>query len=188
MSTTDIQRDPDEFGLNLNLDSARAARAETKKAPTVTIGGRALTLPAELPLEVLDPLTTLNVDISLLIRQVMDARAAGGDRAQEDIVSAVIDMLVVNPSLPTDVIAAVKEMTRRLFGEDGYVHLAAQRLTITDIGVLAKWIMRRYGVGLGEASRSSDSSEDSGTTSKPTSPGEAVTSGTSGGRRQTRAS
>ena len=35
----------------LNLDAARAARAETRgEAPTVTIGGETFTLPAELPI------------------------------------------------------------------------------------------------------------------------------------------
>lgn len=189
MSNSPIQHEPDsDIGLELDLDSERAARAEMKKPATVRIAGRALELPSELPLDVLDPLTHLNVDVSVLVRQVMDARKAGGDQAQETVADAVVDMLVVNPSLPTEIVEAVKEMTRRLFGIDGYEHLTAQRLSVGDVAALGKFVMRRYGVGLGEASRSSDSSTSDGTTSKATSRGATETSATSGGRRRTRAS
>ena len=188
MSTSPIERDPDEFGMNLNLDAHRSARAEKKKPPTLTIGNRELVLPIELPLDVLAPLVDLDVDVSFLIREVMNARKTGIENASEDLASAVIDMLVLNPNLPKDVVRAVQAMARELLGGEQYEHLVAQKLSLPDVGLLAKWALRRYGVSLGEASRSSDSSESSGTTSKPTSPGETETSETSGGTRQTPAS
>lgn len=175
--------------FELDLDAARTARAEVSDKPSgVKIGGRLLAIPSELPLDVLAPLTTINVDISVLIRQVLDARQTEG--GNEEILGAVVDMLMVNPSLPTEVIDCVKQMAERLFGEEGYAHLVAQRLTLKDVGLLAKWLMRRYGVGLGEASPSSDSSEGTGTTSTQTSqPGTpASTSAASGKRRARRAS
>ena len=185
MSGTDEQY-MDDF--ELDLDGSRSARVEVTDEPRVVrIGGLLLEVPAELPLDVLEPLTTINVDISVLIRQVLDARNSAG--AQEEILGAVVDMLMVNPSLPTEVIDCAKTMAQRLFGDEGYAHLVEQRLYLKDVGLLVKWLMRRYGVGLGEASPSSDSSEGTGTTSKPTSPGATtVTSATSGGRRRTRAS
>lgn len=175
--------------LDLDLDALRSARAELRSVPGITIGGKRLELPPELPLDVLEPLTSINVDIAVLIRQVLDARRENSDQANEAILDVVVDQLVVNPSLPAELIGAVKLMASRLFGEENYAHLVAQRLYLKDLGEIAKFVFRRYGVRLGEASPSSDSSEGTGTTSKPTSPGATKkTSGTSGGRRRTPAS
>ena len=188
------QNDHDEFDeFELDLDSARSARAEMGPPPTVKIDGEVLELPRELPLDVLEPLTGINVDVSVLVSQVLDARKEAkdsGEAANEAMLEAVVNMLVVNPSLPAELVDAAKEMARRLFGPEGYAHLIKQRLSLKDIAALARFLLRRYGVGLGEALPSSDSSEGTGTTSKPTSRGaiRGSTSGTSGGRRRTRAS
>ncbi len=178
-----VQPDDSPFDLDFDLDSARSARTEVGPAPAVRLGGVRHELPRELPIDVLEPLTTINVDVSVLVRQVLDARNAAKDSGEavgEEILGAVIDMLVLNPSLPTEIVEAAKEMARRLMGPDAYAALVAFRPTVADLGALAKHIGRLYGVRLGEASRSSDSSADSGTTSKPTSAGEAETSATSG--------
>jgi hypothetical protein len=180
--------DPDDLDFGLDLDSQRSARAEVTRVPFVVLNGERHELPVELPLDVLEPLTGVNVDISLLIRQVLDARATG-EKANEELLGAIVDMLIVNPKLPTEVVDAVKEMARRLLGAEGYAALVAFRPTTKDVGSIAKYVLRQYGVGLGEASPSSASVEGTGTTSKPTSRGGTTgTSATSGGRRRTRAS
>lgn len=185
LNTTD-----DEF--EFDLDKARTARREIKRIPAIRIGGERLELPVELPVDVLAPLTELDVDVSLLVRMAIDARKkarADGDDGIEAILDSVIDIFIANPKLPQDLVEAVKTMARRLFGEPGYNHLAANRLTLPDLGELAKFIGRQYGVGLGEALPSSDSSEGTGTTSNQTSSGStAKTSAASGKTRARRVS
>jgi hypothetical protein len=183
----------DSLADELDLDSARSARAEVTRTPAVKIAGRRLELPTELPLDALEPLTAIDVDVSVLIRQVLDARnqakETGETADNEAILGAIIDMLVVNPSLPVQLIDAVKEITRRLFGPEGYEHLVASKLSIKDVGLIAKYIGRQYGVGLGEASPASESSEAAGTTSKSTSSASTTsTSAASGSRRARKAS
>lgn len=180
----------DDFEFDFDLDSARAAAAEAVgHKPAIKLpnpdGGEPIRveLPVELPLDVLQPLVNIDVDLSILIRQALDARKEG---STEDIVSAVVDMLVVNPALPRDLVEAATTMARRLVGSDeAYDRLCAARMSIPEIGRLVKYLGRRYGVGLGEASPSSDSSEGTGTTSRPTGPAAtpAKTSGRSGGSR-----
>lgn len=183
-----LSPDPDDLDFELDLDGQRSARAELTRTPALKVNGERIELPAELPLDVLEPLTKVNIDVSLLIRQVLDARGTG-EAANEELLGAVVDMLIVNPSLPVEVVDAVREMSRRLLGAEGYAALVAFRPTVKDVGSIAKYVIRQYGIRLGEASPSSDSSEGTGTTSKPTSPGGTTgTSATSGGRRRTRGS
>jgi DNA-binding response OmpR family regulator len=181
------QNSPDSI---LDLDARRAAAREVREAPTLTLGGAQIELPHELPVDVLEPLLDVKADVSVLIRQVLDARD-NEDSKQTGlaVMGAVIDMLIVNPSLPRELIAAVKEMVRRLIGDEGYEALLKFRPTAPEIKELAGWAIRQYGVGLGEALQSSDSSEGTGTTSKPTSSrGTAKTSGRSTSRQARRAS
>lgn len=183
---SELNQPDDDLGFDLNLDSLRSARREAApRTPGLRISGERIPLPPELPLDVLEPLTRIDMDISVLIRQVLDARRAGGEQANETMLGAIIDMIVVNPQLPQDLIEAVKEMGRRLLGPAGYELLVGFRPTIADIGVIARYVMTQYGVGLGEASPSSDSSEGTGTTSKPTS--KRTTTSTSGGPGRRRA-
>lgn len=183
--------DPD-IEFDFDFDKNRAARREARqRVPALRIAGQRYELPLELPVDVLEPLADLNMDVSLLIRQVLDVRKQAvedGEAQNEALLGAVIDMLVVNPSLPRELVAAVKEMAQRLLGPSGYTALAAARPTVPDLGAVMKYIAAQYGVGLGEASRSSDSSDGSGTTSSLTSGGEAATSATSGGHLPTLAS
>lgn len=159
-------------GGNLDLDAMRASRRAKQPDPFVTIGERQVTIPAGLPLEVLEPLTHVNMDVSVLVRQIMDAYSAGqesGEGAAETMVDVVVDMLVVNPSLPGELVTAGKAMARRLFGDDAYEHLVSCRLELPEVAAIGRWAMRHYGVGLGEALRSSGSQEGTGETSAPTS-------------------
>lgn len=171
----------DDLGFDLDLDSMRTARAEVTRTPGIRLGGTRLELPPELPLDVLEPLTSINVDVAVLIRQVLDTRRENSDAANEAVLDVVVDQLVVNPKLPSELITAVKTMASRLLGEEGYAHLVAQRLYLKDIGEIVKFLLRTYGIRLGEASPSSGSSEGTGTTSTPISPGgTTATSETSG--------
>lgn len=177
--------------LEFDLDRHRAARREARHVPALRMEGKRYELPIELPVDVFEPLTQLNMDVSVLIRQVLDVRKQAEENdesANLAIMSAVIDMLVVNPKLPQDLVEAVKEMGRRLLGDEAYAVLARSRPSKDDLGDLVKYLAGQYGVSLGEASRSSGSSKEPGTTSRPTSRGGAKTSGTSTGGRRTRAS
>lgn len=176
----------------IDLDAERATRREAKGGATpVKFGGSVIAvLPVELPLEVLAPLKAIDLDIAMLVRQVMDIRQADGDQAQaEAATSLIIDLLVSRPSLPVEVIEAVTEMGRRLLNSpeypEGFAKFAEQRPSREDVGAFAKGLFRRYGVGLGEALASSDSSASGGTTSKPTS--KRTTKSTSGGSGKSRA-
>lgn len=183
--TSALATHEDEF--DLDLDAARSAASEAHQhKPAIKVGGQRIELPEELPLDVLQPLLHLDVDLSILLRQALDARRAGSN---DDAISAVVDMLVMNKSLPQDIVTAATTMARRLVGDEGYERLVAARLTLPEIGRLAKYLGRRYGVGLGEASPSSGSSEGTGTTSSPTSsPGITSTSEGSGSAPESRAS
>lgn len=156
--------------LELDLDQGRAASNE-HKPKRIRVGGKLIDLPQELPIDVFEPLLDVDADVSLLFRQALDARETAGDN-QMGLVSAVIDMLVVNPQLPKQLVEAVKEMARRLVGDEGYADLAAARLSTAEAGKIAKFLGRAYGVSLGEASPSSGSAEEgSGATSQLTSSG-----------------
>jgi hypothetical protein len=75
-------------------------------------------------------------------------------------------------------------LARRLVGDEQYAQLCEARPTLPQVGALVKFLASRYGVGLGEASPSSDSSEGTGTTSSATSSGSTdSTSAKSGGGR-----
>jgi hypothetical protein len=172
---------PEHDSFDLDLDAMRSARAEKTQTPGIKLAGTRLELPPELPLDVLEPLTGINVDIAVLVRQVLDTRRENSDQANEAILDVIVDQLVVNPSLPAELIEAVKTMAARLFGPEGYAHLTTQRLYVKDLGEIAKFVLRHYGIRLGEASPSPDSSEAAGTTPTPTSPGgTSETSETSG--------
>lgn len=185
----------DDFEV-IDLDAERAVRREALGKPTaVKFGGETIAvLPVELPLDVLEPIKALDVDIAMLVRQVMDMRSAEGDEAQSAAAtSLVIDLLVSRPSLPVEIIEAVQDMGRRLLNSqeypDGYEKFVAQRPSREDVAGLAKGLFKRYGVGLGEALQSSDSSTSGGQTSKPTSkPTTKSTSGASGKRPRKTAS
>jgi hypothetical protein len=165
--TSLVPPDPDSIEFDLDFDAQRSANAEANEhSPGVKIGGEKLALPVELPVDVLQPLLNLDQDVIYLAKQAIDARASNDVDA---IVASVVDMLVAHPTLPRDAVETVTTMARRLFGEEGYEKLVAARLTLPEIGRLAKYLGKRYGVGLGEALRPSESSEGSGTTSRPTS-------------------
>jgi hypothetical protein len=161
----------------MDLDVARKARAETVGGPEpLTLGGRDIAmLPAEFPLDVLEPLVLgVNVDIAMVVRSVVDAIEAE-DRAAAGLglASMLVDLVVGNPRLPVELVDAVKAMFARLIGQAGYDAFVAERPSPEDVMELGKGLLAKYGwssVGdvLGESTSSADGS-NGGTTSTPTS-------------------
>lgn len=164
----------DENELVLDLDAEREQRAAKRegKAQTMPIrlGGKVVaTLPAELPVEVLEPLRNLDGDLTLIIRQAMQAQKANDETTVQDVTDLVIDVLANNPALPVQALSTVRKVTANLLTEDGLAAFMEQRPSPQDIAALAKGVFRFYGLSLGEASPSSDSSTDDGGTSSGTS-------------------
>jgi hypothetical protein len=188
---------PAPFDENvIDLDRARATRREAKGAPTpIRLGGETIAaLPVELPLDVFEPVKLLDLDIALLIRKAVDMQQASDRDQAMAATSLLIDLLVARPTLPSELIDAIVESGRRLLNSEeypeGYNKFVAARPTREDVAEFAKGVFRQYGVGLGEALQSSDSSTSGEGTSKQTSltttPGS--TSGASGKTRTRKAS
>lgn len=161
----------------LDLDRERAvrreARAQAGGSPDgmpVRFGGEIIaTLPAELPIDVFGPLKDLDVDLALLIQQAVRISAGDDEQATRDATGLVVDLLVAHPSLPSDLVDAVRQMGVALLGPDGLDKFMAARPTREDFGAFAKGLFRHYGVSLGEALGSPASPETGGATSNPTS-------------------
>jgi hypothetical protein len=161
----------------LDLDAAREQRARLRasrqegRGDTLPIrfGGKQIAeLGAEFPLDVLEPLQHVNLDLALLIRQAIDLTAAENQDAQMATLDTIVSVLASNPDLPREVIDAVKEMGRRLLTEEGYAQFIAQRPTPWDMGALVSHLLSWYGVNLGDFSSPSTPSTG-GATSKPIS-------------------
>ena len=160
-----------------DIADARAERVKAKAARregrgdvlVVRFGGVQIAeLGPEFPLDVLEPLQSVNLDLALLVRQALEAAAAKSGREQVELLLLITDMLAANPDLPKEVIEAVKEMTRRLFGKDGYAALVQARPTPWDVSAIFSRLMGWYGLSLGESSGSSTPASG-GETSKPIS-------------------
>lgn len=125
-------------------------------------------LAAEFPLDVLEPLTSVNLDIALLIDEAMTMSAAQDQATQVASLDTISKILAANPDLFKDLIGAIKEMTSRLLGEEGYVAFIGTRPSPWDVVDMAKGLLSWYGVSLGESSPPSESS-NGGAISQPTS-------------------
>jgi hypothetical protein len=155
----------------LDLDAARASRSGTKGQPIpLRLGGEIIcVLPAELPVDVLEPLAHLNVDTALIARTVLQAmKETDLTQAGLNIASMVVDLVIQNPSLPGELLDAVRLMGRRLMGDDGYERFVAQRPSIGDVAAFIKGLGGRYSFRLGE-SKPSSSDSGSGDASTPIS-------------------
>ncbi|MCC9309141.1 hypothetical protein LN042_18980 [Kitasatospora sp. RB6PN24] len=170
----------------IDLDTARArrlaaaaAKALAAKAeytvgeePIVLGGVQVAVLPAELPLEVWQPLIGIPY-LPLLLRKLVEAAQSKGEQ-QAEAAGLVVDVLGSEPTLPADLVAAVGEMGRRLLGADGYEQLMAARPSHSDIVELVRYAWSKYlggGAGLGELIAPSATPSSGGTTSNPTSSG-----------------
>lgn len=149
----------------LDRARARAARKEARgETLPIVLGGQVIaTLGAEFPLDVLEPLADINLDIALLLQQAVAAAQATDNAANVDL---IVNILAANPDLPREFLAAVKEIGRRLLGDGGYAAFVAARPSPWDVAALASTLFSWYGVSLGESSGSSDAvSEGNGVTS-----------------------
>ncbi|MFC6938181.1 hypothetical protein ACFQHO_53185 [Actinomadura yumaensis] len=130
-------------------------------------------LPAELPVAAIAPLRSLNMDITYLLRQVADlARMSSDDpdevAARMGIIDMVINLLVSNPDLPSELLATVEQIAVALFGEDGYAQFLAEKESLDDIAETVRAVASWYAVALGKLV-SRWSSSTGGETSKATS-------------------
>jgi hypothetical protein len=161
----------DIFVLDLDADrERRSAEREGKNAGLpIRLGGRVVsTLPAEFPLDVIEPLRKIDQDLALLLRQAI--QMSQGENAL-DATALVIDLLASNPNLPSTFLEVLNDCGTRLLGEEGLEALVAYRPTIGDVVALVKGVAGYYGFSLGEASESSELPESDGETLSVTSSG-----------------
>ncbi|GAA3614583.1 hypothetical protein GCM10022419_119720 [Nonomuraea rosea] len=119
----------------LDLDAARAERtAAGDPFPLRFRGQISCTLPPELPLDALEPLTEIDVDIALIFRTAIDAfKGQDADAATVSVLDTVIDLLVMSKKLPDEVLEAVKKIGRRLMGDQGYEAFIAAHPSVPDV-------------------------------------------------------
>lgn len=160
--------------LDIDRDERLAAIAAERNAavsdtfPLKFRGQIVCELPSELPLDVLEPLTHVAVDLGLIVRTALDAaRSKDPDAANIALLDMVIDQLVINKKLPDQVMAAVHKMAVRLLSEQGFADFFALRPALPDMVALVKGLMRAYGLRLGESSPSSGSSSGGTTSTTP---------------------
>lgn len=151
---------------------ARAAKHEARgETLTITCGDRVIAvLQPEFPIDVLEPLMDVNLDIALVIEQALELVAADNVAQQTASMDLIAKILGANPHLFRELTDAVKEMGRRLFGADGYAGLVEMRLTPWDVADLLRDMLAWYGVGLGESSSDSTPSTGGGTSNPISSP------------------
>lgn len=165
----------------LDLDAARAARSATSGRPIpLRFGGRIICeLPPELPVDVLEPLTSLKINTTMLVSRALEAFKSGS--AQQTgliLLDTLIDLMLDNPNLPAELLDAVRAMGQRLMGEAGYQAFVAARPSIGDVVALIKGLRGRYAIRLGEETPSLKTSPDGSTSSTP-SPGDSPSGETS---------
>jgi hypothetical protein len=156
----------DDLFTTIDLDADRARRAAEREAkgspgagmPIILGGETVAVLPPEVPVDAFASLRMLDADISLIIRQSMEA--ARGSGTAQDTTNLVIDLLSQNPNLPTNALDIIRDVAKGVIGEEGVNNFMAKRPSPQDIATLVKFIIRFYGVTLGESSPSSDSSTD----------------------------
>lgn len=160
--------------LAIDLDAERkqraAAREGKKQNLPIIIGGQTIAvLPVELPIDVLEPLRTLDADLTMILRSAMQAARGKDAESRWESTELVVDVLAANPALPVTVLDTVAQVAKNLLTADGFTALMASRPTREDFAALTKGVFRFYGVTLGEALEPSGSSTASGVTSSTTS-------------------
>lgn len=158
----------------LDLDLAREQRAAQREGHgdglPIRIGGKIIaTCPAELPIDVFAPLAQIDEALMLLLHEAMQMTTGSDAAAKWESTDMVVGLLASTPRLPVQVIEVAKGIGENLLGVEGFSLFLAARPSKEDIGELVKRILRFYGVSLGEALPSSDSSETGGGTSSTTS-------------------
>lgn len=147
--------------VDLDLD-AIAAELDVDGTRTLRFRGVTFTVPSELPADVLLPLIDPELDLVGVFGSLMVLDDDGK-------VDEVIDGLLSRSSLASDLWQAFMEALRRLFGDEQLQQLQDTRPSLQAYVRLVKGLWRMYGVGLGEASQPSSSSENTGGSPKETS-------------------
>jgi hypothetical protein len=149
----------------IDLDAHRRESAYPDGIPVV-LGGEQFMLPAQLPLEVFDPFLAEDLGLVEILRDFFK-------NSDDSDTSAIFDALIDHPGLPKQIIAAIKEALAVLFGAVAFERFenSTARPGVGDYLFLARSLFGAYGVTLGEALASPDSSESTGATPSPTSPG-----------------
>lgn len=156
--------------LDAERETRAAAREGRNEGAPIYFGGKIITtLPVELPIDVFAPLTKIDEALMLLLREAMQAATGSDSERKWEATSLVVDLLAATPRLPTTVLEVAKGIGENLLGAEGFALFMAERPSREDIGALIKAVFRFYGVSLGEALPSSDSSEIGGGTSNTTS-------------------
>lgn len=153
----------------IDLDAGRRELAHPDGIPVV-LGGETFTLPAEFPVDVLDPFLDEKFDLAGLIREAV-RKSKNEDGTTKPVSVIVVDTLFDRPSLPVELIQTIYAAFEQLFGAEDYARFKAQRPSIGDYQRLTSGLFSLYGVSLGEAFASPDSSESDGATQKETSAG-----------------
>lgn len=160
------------FDLDAARD-ARLAKLEVTRTPRPIRwrGNIICELPVELPFAVIAPLGQIDADFTLIMRQAVQVARNNGQSVQDrmDAAELVIDLLASNAHLPQTILNVIKAMATAALTEEGLAAFLAGKPSVPDMVALASMIIRHYGVGLGEFSPSSVSSETDGETSSTTS-------------------
>lgn len=150
--------------------AGREARGETF---ALDLGGEhPVELHAEFPIDVLSPLRELDEEMAFVIREAFKLATSGNDRDDQVAgLQMMVDLLVMSPNLPTQLIDVAQRIAVRLIGEQGMVDLMAARPSLQDIAALVGAVADWYAASLGEAFGSRESSTNDSETSKPISNG-----------------
>lgn len=146
--------------------AARRAADEVADTPLMIQIGDAVIgpLPNELPIAVLNPILNVDVDLALIVQEAMTAASSKEAAAGQQMAELVVSLIVQNPRLPQDVVAAACQMGINLMGQDGWNDFCAARPSLQDITALVTALMGRY-ASLGEFLSSTEPSTG-GQTSK----------------------
>ena len=158
---------------DLDLDAA-AERREGAHPEGIPVKHRGVvyTLPAELPMSVIDTLLGIDLDLASIVGEAVRMSASADEAQQQRVGLEIISSaLAANPRLPLDVWGAVKAAMADLFGVEQWEQFMAARPGLPTLVRLARALIRTYGVSLGEAFAAPASSEPEQATSQPTSSG-----------------
>src|SRR5690606_12695592 len=140
------------LGIDLN---AAVRESKSPDGIPVVYGDKTFTLPAELPVDVFDPLLDSEFDLVGLIKALLDS-------TKDDLGEAIVDLLTNRPDLPVEVRDTVYDCLGLLFGEEQFAEFRAQRPGFTTYARLIGGLAKEYGTTLGEAFASPASSESGG--------------------------
>jgi hypothetical protein len=129
---------------------------------TVVFGGEEFVFPAELPMSVLDPILSPQLDLVGVVTSVMDDNRG--------LTNGLLDTLLLRPNLPREVLDAFLDIYRQLLGVEEFAQFAGHNPSVQDYVRLTKALATAYGASLGKFFGLLSSPDGSGETSSSTSP------------------